>query len=262
MFAACSVGKITGEVDGDLVPAFNTGIVYEANQLTADDDVVAVAAFYTFGGGCDLVAEQMDVKADGIRGLVDGKDVEKLIDDVKAFEDDNMPEDYWAAYVILAGENENDIEDDFKIDDGDETAVLVCHHTGGVDAPREEPQAALLPDYGAAFFKDSNRDCFVANEGEVRVSLYDGKSISLVAEVELVDADDDDAGEVELGALAAHCPATESAVDGLLEEASDLVAADGAAGGNDSCQFANDGECDHPGVGTGACEDGTDISDC
>lgn len=32
--------------------------------------------------------------------------------------------------------------------------------------------------------------------------------------------------------------------------------------GNDTCQWANDGECDDPGIGTGACERGTDYSDC
>ncbi|MCW5716401.1 MAG: trypsin-like serine protease [Bauldia sp.] len=32
--------------------------------------------------------------------------------------------------------------------------------------------------------------------------------------------------------------------------------------GNDSCRWANDGECDDPGIGTGACQPGTDYSDC
>ncbi|KPP82258.1 MAG: putative peptidase [Oceanicaulis sp. HLUCCA04] len=31
---------------------------------------------------------------------------------------------------------------------------------------------------------------------------------------------------------------------------------------DDSCQWANDGECDEPGFGTGACTQGTDVSDC
>lgn len=30
----------------------------------------------------------------------------------------------------------------------------------------------------------------------------------------------------------------------------------------DSCQWAMDGECDHPGLGTGACDIGTDTTDC
>lgn len=30
----------------------------------------------------------------------------------------------------------------------------------------------------------------------------------------------------------------------------------------DSCQWAMDGECDHPGLGTGVCEAGTDTTDC
>ena len=32
--------------------------------------------------------------------------------------------------------------------------------------------------------------------------------------------------------------------------------------GDDSCRWANDRECDEPGVGTGACSPGTDYSDC
>ena len=32
--------------------------------------------------------------------------------------------------------------------------------------------------------------------------------------------------------------------------------------GVDTCRWANDGECDAPGIGTGACTRGTDYSDC
>ncbi|MCC6982804.1 MAG: trypsin-like serine protease [Bauldia sp.] len=32
--------------------------------------------------------------------------------------------------------------------------------------------------------------------------------------------------------------------------------------GEDTCRWANDGECDDPGIGTGACQQGTDYSDC
>jgi protease YdgD len=35
-----------------------------------------------------------------------------------------------------------------------------------------------------------------------------------------------------------------------------------AIGGEDSCQWANDGECDEPGIGGGYCASGTDLSDC
>ncbi len=34
------------------------------------------------------------------------------------------------------------------------------------------------------------------------------------------------------------------------------------SGGNDSCRWANDNECDEPNIGTGACTAGTDRSDC
>lgn len=259
--AGCSVAKLQGEVDGEHVPSFHTGMIFEANKMTSDDDIVAVAAFYSFSGGCDVVAEQTDVKADGIQGLGAGDDAEELIDEVRSFEEDNLPEEYWAAYVVLAGKNESDIEDDFDIQD-DVVAVTVCHHTGAVDAPREDPAAALLPDFAAPFFKDANRECFGAEEGEVRVSLYDGKSISLVAEVELVDDEGDDAGEVELGGLGAHCAPVQDAMDGLFDEYADLMEAYAPSpSGGSGCPYANDGECDEPN-GTNLCEYGTDGSDC
>jgi protease YdgD len=35
-----------------------------------------------------------------------------------------------------------------------------------------------------------------------------------------------------------------------------------AVGGDDSCQWANDNECDEPGIGGGYCTSGTDLTDC
>ena len=35
-----------------------------------------------------------------------------------------------------------------------------------------------------------------------------------------------------------------------------------ALGGEDSCRWANDGECDEPGIGTDNCTSGTDVTDC
>lgn len=40
------------------------------------------------------------------------------------------------------------------------------------------------------------------------------------------------------------------------------VAGASAVAGDDSCRYANDNECDEPGLGTGACRAGTDRSDC
>ncbi len=51
----------------------------------------------------------------------------------------------------------------------------------------------------------------------------------------------------------------------LLQQVSKPGARPGPASqvrGDDSCRYANDFECDEPGVGTGACPAGTDYSDC
>ena len=39
-------------------------------------------------------------------------------------------------------------------------------------------------------------------------------------------------------------------------------ASDCAGVGTSTCQWADDGECDEPGIGTGACTVGTDTGDC
>lgn len=48
----------------------------------------------------------------------------------------------------------------------------------------------------------------------------------------------------------------------LLQIVSKKPGAGPVQSGNDTCQYANDFECDEPGVGTGACQPGTDYSDC
>lgn len=267
-FSACAVGNVSGEVDGDTVPAFRTGLVYEANEITDADDTVAVAAFYTFSNGCELVGEHMDAKADALRSFSDSDDsLEDIADDVRSFEEKNLPEDYWVAYVVVAAEDEGDIEDahDVESDDaGEGSGALLCHHTGAVDAPNDDIQAALFPDFLAPFAADDNRDCFLAEEGEITVSKYDGKTITLTAEVELKDNEDDDAGEVEISAAADHCEDAESAVDGIIEEIQDFVSGSSGSSapvGDNSCEFAFDDECDEP-EGLNFCADGTDTADC
>lgn len=48
----------------------------------------------------------------------------------------------------------------------------------------------------------------------------------------------------------------------LLQIVSKKPGAGPGQAGNDTCRYANDFECDEPGVGTGACLAGTDYSDC
>ena len=48
----------------------------------------------------------------------------------------------------------------------------------------------------------------------------------------------------------------------LLQQVTKPGARPAGVSGEDSCQWANDNECDEPGVGTGACPSGTDYSDC
>jgi len=63
------------------------------------------------------------------------------------------------------------------------------------------------------------------------------------------------------GAADAEHHLTTGEIDAFLHQARAGKPAS-SAGGNDTCQWANDRECDHPGIGTGACDDGTDWSDC
>ncbi len=79
-----------------------------------------------------------------------------------------------------------------------------------------------------------------------------------------------DPAEFSVDAAAPSPPAndTEKAPDGLqlLHQLVGTHQADKVPGasyrGDDSCRYANDGECDDPRIGTGACQAGTDYSDC
>lgn len=67
-----------------------------------------------------------------------------------------------------------------------------------------------------------------------------------------------------------HPPAAAIAIEGEsragerppLQSGKQVRGKPGAGGGDDSCQWANDNECDDPDIGTGACTMGTDVSDC
>ncbi|MGK9165033.1 hypothetical protein KXR53_01980 [Inquilinus limosus] len=72
------------------------------------------------------------------------------------------------------------------------------------------------------------------------------------------DCDEPDIGS---GACAAGTDATDCKAKAGTGQAPAAPAAPSAAG-DDSCQFAQDGECDEPGRGTGLCSAGTDATDC
>jgi protease YdgD len=71
--------------------------------------------------------------------------------------------------------------------------------------------------------------------------------------------------------LVSHSPGPSSIIGGTAFEADAAPTISGkqsnkpgggTPAGNDTCRWANDGECDDPDIGTGACTQGTDHSDC
>lgn len=262
----CAYGTVRGDVDGEVIPSFKSGVVYEASALTEADDTVVVLALHTFAANDELFADHLDVKTEAIRDAMSTGDLEGAMDDVASFEEDNFPEDYWSAHLVLIGENESDIEDELSAEDAN-MGIVLCHHTGEVDAPREEPDAALFATLLTAGFRDANRDCFTTEEAEVTVEQYDGETISLTGFIELVDDENDDAGEVALTAVGVRSDLVEEAAEEHFEQVAELFAAIDASnaqpssGGDNSCQFAFDGECDEP-QGLDICDAGTDTADC
>lgn len=60
-----------------------------------------------------------------------------------------------------------------------------------------------------------------------------------------------------------ECDDTAFGGTGACETGTDATDCRGlAAGGDESCRYAGDGECDEPRIGTGVCSDGTDTLDC
>jgi len=103
-----------------------------------------------------------------------------------------------------------------------------------------------------------------ANEG------YDSRFGTLIHEFSHMVADTDDhaygTGDARRLALEHPAQATDNA-DNYQYFAEAVVGNNTPHGTTawrqqDSCQWALDGECDHPGIGTGACQTGTDTTDC
>jgi hypothetical protein len=265
---ACSPGNLSGEVDGEDPPSFQSAFTFTANRLTDVDDHVAGIAFYTFPNACEQMTAMADVERKAIEDVFqadDLNDVEGILDDVGDEQEERLPDDYWAAYALVGVEDEDDVQ--AKHDINETAQFLICHHTGPMDMPAEEFVRALEPDY-LPIIGDDNRECFFAEDGEVRVSFYDANEAAIFkSELELAAVEDgESAGDIEIGGTAARCPSFSDSTDRHIEKLDEMVNADASAApgnGDDSCRFAFDNECDDETLGgTGACEPGTDASDC
>ncbi len=130
----------------------------------------------------------------------------------------------------------------------------------------------------------TNDSCDWANDGECDEPRYDGESTACRDGTDTTDCAGRPTRAEALQALFDLLPANVRAKLGTdtCEFANDLECDDAAfggtgfcdtgtdaadcrgfaAGGDDTCRYDNDNECDEPNIGTGTCADGTDTSDC
>lgn len=215
-------GGVEGQVDDEDVPAMMSAYFIQRDEV---DDVFGVSAgMVSLPNGCDGATARQEAFNDAYATMLndlednpeDAEDIQEAFSDtVVAYEEDNLPSDYWTVGVAINVEDDGDVEDKFDIeDDAGKVSVSVCRVN---DHPRTANKLLRR-----------DEDCFVAEAGDVDVTAYekDG-SFAFTAEVDLVWALDPtrEAGDVVITGTASYCEGLESAADELAE-----IIADAAGG--------------------------------
>lgn len=269
-------GCISGEVDGDSVPAFLSSALGVATVTSGGEDgKFAIAIHTSLPNTCELAAEFLDDVSS--KKVGDQGDAESFVDAAGTFFQERLPADYWVAFSALSGSDIGDANgEDIKIDDQDDHgfsfAAIVCHNKDTPD----------LNDH----LIDFKTECFHVSDGEGAIQFDEDAKLKVKGDVDLEDTDGDDAGDVELSLNAGLCDkfnnsldsffdnGFESQAEGTVDASCNLtfsVMGAGIAGddtsiggiegeGNcvDTCEFGCDGICEEP----GDCEPGTDTVAC
>jgi hypothetical protein len=215
--AGCA-GQVQGEVDDESVPAF--GEAFYWTQRVAFFDIYHVEAqLVTYGDACRVTAELEDERRDAYRDLqqaleaADGDQsaLDGARDDYAQRMDENdralLPADYWVTVIAVNAEDDDDVEGSgFSFDPAilPEATMSLCHQKD-------------YPDYDEIVDgdDDDNRECWVANDGELQVDVFADDQFQAHGDPELVQAKDtsDNAGDVDVSFGARHCEDYEDLFD-------------------------------------------------
>lgn len=211
IFAALLLGgcgsSIKGEVDGDKVKPLSSGFWI---AVGSGDDEAIYAVATTVPSACAAFAELYDAQTEAYKDFAEGFDVDALVDDMEAAEQDNLPEEFWATNIALDADpdDDEDVEGEYDVQD-DEMFLNIVHQRG-------------YTDYEKVYIEQDSdgyqADSFYAEEGVLDVkSFKDEGGLSAKGELALRDMDDKNAGDVALNLSVSYCEEAEDAYADYLD---------------------------------------------
>lgn len=197
-------GGVSGPVDGDAVPQFlssgfaSARVRQDVFGFTVVDVDQVIARFYSFYGACELVASDFAIQ-NSESGEEEAQEREQLYQE-------RTPKEYWTMDVSITAQDEDDLDgedltpgsqnEDFAL------GVTICHVT---DFPEAEGDTLRF-----------DQQCYRGNGGELEFRFKSEQFIDVFGEVELVEDDGDDAGDVDVSASASWCEPADDELEDLL----------------------------------------------
>lgn len=200
---ACA-GGVSGPVDGDPVPQLMSSgfasarIQQDVFGFTVLDVDQVFARFYSFYGSCELVADDLAIQ-NSESGAEEAEEREELYRE-------RSPEQYWSLDVTITAKDEDDIDgEDLTPGSGDENfalSVTLCRVEG---FPKVENDVLVF-----------DQDCFRGDGGELEFRFESERYLDVAGDVELIEEDGDEAGEVDVSASASWCEPADDELEELL----------------------------------------------
>lgn len=203
MLAACGGGtSVQGEVDGLGIDLDDAYFVQESGYFDNGDDLVHIV---TGGAGGDLCEMMTDYQE-----LLEDADEDDDFDDLGAWWEENLPEDFWQVEVQLRLDDLDEPDEELDgaewdkglREDGEANGSLV-HFVQPLDEDfwEGDVRGDDIDDYYETFYTDG---------GSLEVTGFDeGEHISGRFHADVVDNEGDDEGEIEIRFSATRCIAIE-----------------------------------------------------
>jgi hypothetical protein len=211
--AGCSVGTVTGEIDGRTVPGFSEA---SFGGIETTTDVFVVAGFAIPGDSCVDGAKILEIQADEKKALDDGDvdEFENLVADHADLINAAVPVGEWLMSLVFIGLDIDDVRDETfdlekQVDDNVSIQFSLCLQKSEADVSSVDGVATL----------DTGADCFTAGEGELNFILNaDDTELQVKGEkVEMQFDDGDTAGDVDIDFTMTGCPALADGIDAIFE---------------------------------------------
>jgi hypothetical protein len=200
---ACA-GGVSGPVDGDSVPQMMSSgfasarIQQQVFGFTVLDVDQVFVRFFSFYGACDLVAEDLAIQ-NSESGREEAEEREELYRE-------RTPEQYWSMDVAITAKDEDDIDgEDLTPGQSDENFALSVNLCRVEGYPNVENDVLVF-----------DQDCFRADGGELEFRFESKRYIDVFGDLELIEEDGDEAGEVDVSASASWCEPADDELEDLL----------------------------------------------